>query len=423
MRAAWLAVCGVSVSVLLGACSYLHLPHLPAAAAKKDDKKAADKPAVLVPIPNHIEIKRVWDAHLSGEKPRLRLGLTVAADDGRAFIANHKGEVEALDLNTGKSLWKLKLKLPLSAGPSAGEGMVLLGTSKGDILALKQSDGSQIWRTRVNAEILAAPAISSNLIVVRSVDGRLHGLSAQDGNENWSVDEQVPRLSMRGTSEPLLSGDLAICGFDNGRVLAINRGNGSTVWDVALGQSHGSTELARLTDIDAPVLGDGDDLFAAAFQGRVVRLKRETGEVVWTRDLSSYRGLAFDADRVYVSIADGNMSSIDRQNGTEQWTQKALLRRQLTAPVIYGGYVVVADAGGVIHWLNPATGDFVGRAEVSKGVPRKPVESKDIKVKLRVSAQPVVAGDLLLVFSDAGELSAFRAAPLAAAPTGSDASH
>jgi outer membrane protein assembly factor BamB len=48
-----------------------------------------------------------------------------------------------------------------------------------------------------------------------------------------------------------------ISGFDNGRVLAINRHNGTTVWDAAVGQSHGSTELARLIDVDAPVVGRG----------------------------------------------------------------------------------------------------------------------------------------------------------------------
>jgi len=410
-------------AILLSGCSLFHSGFFHSASTKKKEDKAADKPAVLVPLTNHIQVERVWETKISGEAPKLRLGLQVAADGDRIFVASHKGTVEALDLKTGKRLWRRDVKAPLSAGPSAASGIIMLGSSKGEIIALSQNDGSPIWRVRINSEILSAPAISPDLIVVRSVDGKLHGLSIKDGLEVWMVDQQVPKLSLRGTSAPLLTGDLAVSGFDNGRVLAINRHNGTTVWDAAVGQSHGSTELARLIDVDAQVVGEGDDLFAVAFQGRVAHLRRDTGEVLWTRDMSSYRGLTLDANSVYVSVADGSVVRLDRQNGTEQWTQKALVRRQITAPVIYGGYPVIADAGGVIHWLDPTTGEFVARALIDKKVSSKPVLSKGISVKKRISDEPIVAGGLLLVFSDAGELSAYRAPPLGTAAPSANAPH
>ena len=80
---------------------------------------------------------------------------------------------------------------------------------------------------RINAELLSAAAIGNGLVIVRAVDGKLHGLSARDGSENWVVDQQVPRLSLRGTSRPIIAGDFAVCGFDNGRVVAVTVGNGS----------------------------------------------------------------------------------------------------------------------------------------------------------------------------------------------------
>ena len=104
---------------------------------------------------------------------------------------------------------------------------MVVGSSKGDVIALSESDGKPRWRVRINAEILSAPAIGNDLVVVRGVDGRLHGLSPRDGSEIWVVEQQVPRLSLRGTSRPILAGDLAICGFDNGRVVAVARGNGT----------------------------------------------------------------------------------------------------------------------------------------------------------------------------------------------------
>ncbi len=373
-------------------------------------KKKAEEPMVLVPFANRIELQRVWSVSLSGEVPRLRLGLDLAVDGERVFAANHKGEVEAFDLKSGRRLWSRKVKAPLAGGPAAGLGLVVVGSSKGEVIALSEADGSPAWRIRINAEILSAAAIGGDLVIVRGVDGRMHGLSIRDGSELWVAEQQVPRLSLRGTGVPLLVGDLAIAGFDNGRVAAVTIGNGTTAWDTAVGQSRGSTELQRLIDVDAPVVADGDDLFAVAYQGRLTRLARETGQVVWARDMSSYRGLAVDENAIYISTADGNVVRVDRKNGTEQWTQKALDRRQLTAPVIYRGRVVVADGGGILHWLDAATGDFIARAEVGKSVGRNStIASKGIALKKRVSSTPVVAGGLLLAFSDNGVLSAYSA--------------
>ncbi|MGA8709602.1 MAG: outer membrane protein assembly factor BamB, partial [Steroidobacteraceae bacterium] len=282
--------------------------------------------------------------------------------------------------------------------PGAGDGLVVVGSSKGDVIALSAKNGAQQWRVRINAEILSAPAVGGGYVVVRGVDGRLHGLSSKDGSEFWVIDQQVPRLSLRGTSRPLLSGDLAICGFDNGRVVAVTTSSGSSAWEAAVGQSHGSTELQRLIDVDAAVVSDGDDLFAVAYQGRVAKLVRDSGQIQWARDLSSFRGLAVDANAVYVSTADGELVRLDRRTGTEQWRQKSLAHRQLSPPVIYRGRVVVADFAGFVHWFDVATGDPIARVLIGK--------------KQRVSTPMIVAGDLLVVFGDNGELSALRAPPL-----------
>jgi outer membrane protein assembly factor BamB len=360
-------------------------------------KDKTDKPAELVPLVNRVTVTSVWHAKEGGEKPILRLGLDAAVDGQRVFAASYKGNVTAYDLASGKRLWQRALKAPLSGGPAAADGLVVVGSSKGDVIALAEQDGTQRWRVRINAEILAAAAIGSDLVVVRGVDGKLHGLAARDGSENWVIDQQVPRLSLRGTSRPVIAGDLAICGFDNGRVIAALLGNGTTAWEAAVGQSHGSTELQRLIDVDAQVVVDGEDLFAVAYQGRVARLARENGEIVWARDLSSFRGLAADANGVYVSTSEGDLVRLDRRTGSEQWRVKKLERRQLSAPVVYGGLVAVADYAGFVHWFDAATGDPMARHLVGK--------------KQRISAPMIVAGDLLLVFTDAGELTALRVPP------------
>ena len=361
-------------------------------------KDKGEKPAVLVPLVNRIEIKEVWRTKVGGEKPILRLGLVLAVDQQRVFAASLKGNVIAYDAASGKQVWERQVHAPLSAGPGVADGLLVVASSKGDVIALSEKDGAPLWRVRINAEILSAPTIGQGVVIVRGVDGKLHSLSAHDGSENWVLDQQVPRLSLRGTSRPIIAGDLAVCGFDNGRVVAAALGNGSTAWETPVGQAHGSTELQRLIDVDAQVVADGDDLFAVAFQGRVAHLARESGQIIWARDLSSFRGLAVETNAVYVSTAEGDLVRLDRRTGTEQWRQKSLQRRQLSEPALYRGRVVVADLDGFVHWFDAATGDPVARIQVAK--------------KQRISAPMMVAGDLLLVFADDGRLTALRAPAL-----------
>jgi outer membrane protein assembly factor BamB len=359
-----------------------------------------ERPAPLAKIRNQFAVRILWHRRLRGQAPALRLGLGVAVAGGRVFAASHSGIVEAFALSSGRRLWRRKVRAPLSGGPGTGAGLVVLGSSKGDVIALSQTDGRVHWRRRVNSEILSAPAVGDDFTVVRGVDGRLEALSTAAGTDTWIANQEIPRLSLRGTSRPILVGDLAICGFDDGHVLAVDRNDGMTAWDAAVGEPHGTSELQRLIDIDSPVVSVGDDLFAVAYQGRVARLVRDSGRILWTHDQSSYRGLAVDGGSVYVSDADGNLVRLNAQTGTVVWQVRLLANRELSAPVVYHGRLVVGDLQGYLHWFDPATGRYLARVRVGKQ---------------RISAAPVIAGDTLVVFDDGGQLTALRTPPPAAA--------
>ncbi|MGA9024831.1 MAG: outer membrane protein assembly factor BamB [Steroidobacteraceae bacterium] len=367
-------------------------------AAGCDKDKDVEPPAVLVNFPAKLPVREIWSANLGGGKKQmlLRLGLGPAIDNGVAYAASHKGEVLAVALESGKHLWVKNLKLPLSAGPAAADGLLVVGSSKGAVIALDAASGRQLWRTQVNAELLAAPAIGESVVVLRSVDGRLRGLSRSTGKEMWSVDQQVPRLSLRGTATPIIAKDLAICGFDNGKVMAVSLSNGDTVWDTALASPHGRTELDRLIDIDSAVRVVGDDVYAAGFQGRTAMLALDSGQVWWSHDMSSYRGLTVDSETVFISQSDGIVVALRERDGSELWRNDKLKRRGLTEPVLTSTAVVVADFQGYVHWLDKASGELVARMRVAKD---------------RVSNPLVASGDIVVALTDGGKMAAFRVSP------------
>jgi len=367
--------------------------------------KDAEPPAQLTKYDGTLPVKKLWGDNVGGGKKqmKLRLGLGPALDNGIVYAASDKGEVLAVAVDTGKQVWMKKLKMPLSAGPAAAFGMVVVGSGKGTLVALDGATGTERWRAKVNSELLSAPAISEKVVVIRSVDGRLQAFDAVTGKNLWQVEQQVPRLSLRGTGTPVIAKDLAISGFDNGKVMAVNLATGDTAWDTALATPHGRTELDRLVDIDSAVRVVGDNVFAAGFQGRTAMLAIDSGQIWWAHDMSSYRGLVVDDENLFVTESDGVVIAMRQRDGSELWRNDRLKRRGLSTPVETTTAVVVADYQGYLHWLDKATGALVARERVAK---------------FRVGNQPVVSGDTVVVLDDGGKMAAFRADPAAAKPPG-----
>jgi outer membrane protein assembly factor BamB len=368
-----------------------------AAGCSKD--KDVEPPAVLVPFPATLPLKKLWGEGIGGGKKQLvlRLGLGPAVDNGVVFAASHKGEVLAASLDTGRHIWVKKLKLPISAGPGAGAGLVVVGTSKGVVVALDGATGREVWRSRVNSELLSAPAINQKVVVMRSVDGRLHGFDTHGGKELWSVEQQVPRLSLRGTATPTIAKEVAISGFDNGKIMAVSLNTGDTVWDTALASPHGRTELDRLVDIDSQVHVVGDNVFATGFQGRTAMLALDSGQIWWAHDMSSYRGFAADDENLYVTQSDGIVVALRQRDGSELWRNQKLKLRRLSTPVLTSTAVVVADFQGYVHWLDKVSGELVARERIAKE---------------RVTNPPASSGDTVVVLTDGGKMAAYRATPI-----------
>jgi outer membrane protein assembly factor BamB len=370
------------------------------ACKSKDDKKKVDEPAELVDIKSPtVRIQKVWGASVGGGGKKLRLGLGLAASGNRLFAAGRDGDVAAFDLKTGKQLWRTKTKQDLTGGTGANGEVVAVGTGDGELIALSASSGVERWRVDVKGEILSAPAVADKEIVIRTVDGKLRALNISDGAELWTAEQQIPRLTLRGVAAPVVANDVAISGFDNGRVLAVSMNDGSTVWESPVSPSHGRTELDRLNDIDAAVKVVDQDVFVVGFQGRAAMLAIDSGQVWWTRELSSYRGVDVDDDQMYVSTSAGELVALKRRTGTEVWRDASLKNRGLSAPAVAGDYVVVADLDGYVHWFERATGTIAGRAKAGGE---------------RVSNAPLVIDGTLYVLNDSGDVTAMRGQPVTA---------
>lgn len=356
------------------------------------DEDNATPPTPLREINTTARIIEKWSENTDGAGEQY-LKLTPAISDSQVYVATNDGDVEALDAETGRTIWDIKLKkVEITGGPGAEGSLVLVGTSEAEVIALNKTDGSELWRKRVSSEVLATPVQEGDAIIVRTIDGKITSLNAEDGEKQWVYERTVPALTLRGTSAPVISDNTVICGFDSGRLVGLELNTGKLLWEAKITIPRGGSELERIVDIDSqPVVKDGF-VYVTTYQGNVAALDIVSGEVIWRREISSYAGLAVEGGSVFVTDSDSVIWALDKYSGASIWQQDNLTARAATAPATLGDMIAVGDIEGYVHFLDKFTGDFVARKNMDDE---------------RILTQPIVKNEVLYMYSSSGILNAY----------------
>ncbi|MDH5180839.1 MAG: outer membrane protein assembly factor BamB [Gammaproteobacteria bacterium] len=370
-------------------------------------------PVALQRIDAKLVINKLWHRQVGRGASDKYLKLNPVITDKIGYVVDHTGYFIAWDLVSGKKLWSRFFDVPASSAPGMDDDRLYFGTGKGEVFSISPKDGKLLWRSTVSSEVLSPPVSNGKYVVVRTVDGRLHTLDKQTGKVRWVHDRNMPVLSLRGTSTPIIEGDIVISGADNGKLTALVLESGSVLWETAIAVPQGRSEIERLVDIDAqPLVRDGV-IYTVTYQGRLAAVKIDTGRILWVRDMSSYNGMEMDAHRIYLTDADGVIWALDRFNGATLWKQDGLLRRVVSRPALQGRYLVVGDFNGYLHWLKRNDGNLVGRtrlgAETLSDMNSGNEDDDREFSKLRnILATPVIQDDITIAVNRAGLLSAFR---------------
>ena len=325
-------------------------------------RDAVDPPTELKDIHATIDAKLLWQAGI-GASPEY--DFTPAQDGKAVFAASQDGDVVRINAVTGAVEWKVSSGQKLSGGTGAGSNLVLVGTPKGEVLAFDQASGKPLWKAKVAGEVLSAPKVFQDVVVVRSGDSRIYGLDAIDGKRKWVYERATPALSLRSSAGVVIDdGGIVFAGFAGGKVVAVNAPDGKVFWEAAVALPKGTTEIERIADVTSLPVPDGRFVYASAYNGRTVGIERNSGRVLWNRDISSYNGLAVDGSTVYVTQSNGAIYALDYSTGKSFWRQGGLQWRQTSAPITVGRTAMLGDFEGYVHFLSRDDGDFVARLKL-----------------------------------------------------------
>ena len=315
------------------------------------------KPPALPALPTTNAASIVWSANVGKSGGYL---FVPGFGDKLVYAASYGGDVYALAEEGERTVTRIETKAQLAGGVGVGDNLVVVASVKGDVLAFDAA-GRSLWKASVAGDVLAAPVVVGAKVIVRTADGRIFALNRIDGKRQWVFQRAPPALTLRTNAGVVSNRGTLYASYPGGKVVAIEVEAGKPIWEATISLARGATELERVADVaGAPVLDD-TRICAAVYQGRTGCVETLSGNVLWSREISSPDGVAVDAKNVYVADTGGNIFALDKTNGATLWKLEKLVRRDPGTPILVGGKVVVGDKDGLIHVLSTENGDLIGR--------------------------------------------------------------
>lgn len=310
-----------------------------------------------------MEARVVWRTNVGDAVAK---NLAPAVTDTAVYAAG-ESRVVRLDRQTGNEVWRAETDGEVTAGVGTDGSHVAVGTNKGKVQVF-DAEGKLVWEAKLSSDIEVPPLVGAGRVIVKTSDTRLTGFDLITGQRLWHYQGQAPALTLRGFSQMAWSPAGVLIGQANGRLLALNPNDGRVVFDAVISQAKGITEVERLIDVVGRPWVDQELMCAAAFQGNVVCMHTQNGRLVWNAPVSAVTGPVPDGRLVYEVDDAGRLHAYNRQNGREAWVNDSFLYRGASAPIRVGAALAFGDYEGNITFLDPATGEAVGRTRLSGAV-------------------------------------------------------
>ncbi|WP_159989587.1 outer membrane protein assembly factor BamB [Pantoea sp. SoEX] len=354
----------ILITLLVGGCS---IPGF-----QKDETH----PISLPKVENKITPKEKWNQNIGSGNRNFYTNLHPAYKNNIVYAADRFGIVKAFNVITGKEKWKIDLSEKqdflsnnsalLSGGITVDENNIYIGSERGILYSLKINDGSIAWKTKLIGEILSSPVVHNDLIFVHTSNGFLQGVDRKNGKINWNFELSNYPLSIREGTKPSIMLDSLIIGDSKGRINAISIKNNQILWRKYISDINTNSLVdQQIQDINiSPVIFKGV-IYVSSYNGNISALEFASGDILWQRNIgSNIKKLIVNNSFIYIVDVKDRLFSLSVNSGKIIWSQENLIYRQLTSPIIYKNYLVVADMQGYLHWINTEDGQFVAQQKL-----------------------------------------------------------
>ena len=242
--------------------------------------------------------------------------MTPVLTETQVIQGNAVDGIVVYDRKSGSEAWRLAIENGVEGGVERSGENLYFGGGDGLLRSVSLKNGTVNWTVPMRAELLAPPTLENSMLFAQTGADVIYGLDVGTGKLVWTYTRQVTgNLSVRATTRPVVAGDLLLVGFSDGYAVALRKRDGVVQWERKLGRGN------RFRDVDSTATVSGNRAYFASYDGQLVSLKIESGEVIWQSNFGGYLpvtvGTGSQVDRLYFATADGRVVELDEATGKE----------------------------------------------------------------------------------------------------------
>lgn len=290
--------------------------------------------------------------------------------DDRVIVADTHGNVGALALSDGHSLWSVALPDAIYTTPLAdlSSKTVYLADILGNIYAMDSATGKIRWRCDNNAPIHAALSYTPDHLLLAANDaGTLTALDPASGKTRWSV-----KVSARVNAPPAWLGKKLVTGTCDSQLFMIDPAEPNHRQSQKLpGVVPGSPVLTKTTDTTR--------IFVGTDHGHLLCFDTQL-QLIWDYTQISDQAMVLATPAGYLPSAsseipptvlltshDHRVHAVDLATGQQRWTFTTA--GEIDAPpLIVGDIVFIAGKDAFLRALDISSGKQLWKYRLQKSV-------------------------------------------------------
>lgn len=315
------------------------------------------------------------------------------------FTIDADAEVRAFRLDDGDEIWSKRVK-PLNkderdvsmkgAGLAEFNHKIYVTTGFGGVFALDMKTGKQIWRFDEPSPIRIAPTVAAGKVFVQTIENSLIALDAENGKELWRYKTSTEATTLVGGASPAYDPeqDVVIAAFSTGELRAFKASTGSSLWSDLLVTRRRTNTLANINGIKASPVIDGDVVYALGHSNILTAIDLRSGNRIWEREIGGINQPWIAGKYLYVLSSDFDLIAMEKSSGKIVWNTNIPVnidednRAGLFAngPVLTSNRLIVSTSNGYVFAVSPYDGKILGYITLSDGVEVSPVVAGGITV-------------------------------------------
>lgn len=273
------------------------------------------------------------------------------------------------------------------SGGTVSNGILYIGSMTGQLEAIDLATHTKSWGKPLEPSrppaIYGTPAVGQNYVYVGGYNGKIYAYVPTTGDFHGTFDTTSGQAIVGST---LVALGNVYFGSSDGKLYALKADTMQKLWQFPASGSVGK--------IWATPVADSNTVYITSLDKKLYALDANTGNEKWhfSTDGAMVGSPVIDKNTIYFGSIDRHVYAVNAQDGKLKWKSTVPANGWFWSSVVINNDVVYAPClDGKVYMLNAVTGASVADA---------------VTLDSASSSQPVVAGNAVIVASEAGHVYA-----------------